>query len=446
MEVTAERMGQDGDGVARMPDGRLAFVPHLLPGERAEVVVTEEHRNFVRARTVRQLSVSPERVQPPCPVFSQCGGCAFQHWQYSAELRHKEQRVRRALTSVGLDATRVDPICGAAEEYGYRNKGQFPYAEVGGRLILGLYQRQTHQVVDLVSCAIQDRLVNAVLEAAGQAARELGLTAYRPDMHRGLLRHLLIRSSRFERGVLVLIVAAENHPRLRRYAEVLKERVPAILGVGININRSDGNRVLGDTTHLVWGRSSITEQILHLNFQLSFTSFFQINPDQAARLFTAAVDFLPSRCGEVWDLYAGVGILAALAASRSQQVRAVEINPQAVRDAQRNFAINGLSNVLMEVADVEHWIGQWRQTGRAAPEVVMVDPPRSGLRPQFLETLRALGPDRIIYVSCKPETWARDLKALVPAYRLVHAAPVDMFPRTDHVEVASLLLRSDVKE
>lgn len=435
--VLVERMGQSGDGVGRLPDGRLLFVPGVLPGESASVVVREQHRSFARGELVLLDRTSPDRVPPVCPIYGECGGCTFQHWNYAAEAQYKENRVREALRRQGLSDAVVEAIRPSPNPYGYRNKGQFPFGGYPGAVTLGLYARKSHRVVPALHCDIQDRWVNEVLSAAADAANEAGLAPYREESREGVLRHLLVRSSRLQGRLLVLVVAARMESGIDRMAARLMETIPEIVGVGVNINASSANRVLGEETRLLAGEPAILERVSGLTFQLSLTSFFQVNPEQAATLYDAALGFLPAaNLQDVWDLYSGVGTLAALAGRRAQRVRAVEVNRDAARDAAKNFSLNGLNNIVIEIGRVEDVMARFDGT---KPDAVIVDPPRAGLDPTVVEALEQFSPRQIIYVSCNPETWARDVQRLAH-YRLDRAVPVDMFPRTDHVEIASSLI------
>lgn len=441
--LVIDRMGQRGDGVGRMPDGRLAFIAGVLPGERVTVEVTEEHKNFVRGVVVDWLHRADDRVEPVCPLFGVCGGCVFQHWEYASELTYKQGRVHRALTSVGFDTGVVMSIRPSRDPYGYRNKGQFPFGGSPGHTVLGLYRQGTHDVVDARHCAIQDQWVNHVLQTAQAIVNELGLSPYDETDGSGILRHLLIRSSRLQGQSLVLIVAAHDHPQLLELAQRLSQHVPEVMGVGLNLNPSRGNRILGANTRILVGSSHILETILGATFRLSMASFFQVNPDQTAVLYEAALACLPRHMHQVWDLYSGVGTLATLAARRADIVRALEVNPDAVIDAQVNFALNRVDNVQIDQGRVEEQMVNWVQKGGAPPDAVIVDPPRAGLTDRVVAALLKLRPAWIAYISCNPETWARDLALLAPAYRLQEAVPVDMFPRTDHVEVASCLMLNE---
>lgn len=441
------RMGQAGEGVAEDAMGRVVFVQGALPGELVEAKIIEVRPNFSRARTLQVSRVASHRVTPRCPIATDCGGCVFQHWDYAAELEYKEDRVRQALIRIGHVADPiVAPIQAAPEPYGYRNKGQFPWGGSLGHAYLGLYARQSHTVVATSHCDIQDDVVNQVLDRMPAIVNRLKISPYEEKSRQGVLRHLLVRSTG-EAEALVLFIVRAWDDRLKRAAERIMAEVPGVVGVGVNVNAANTNRVLGSQTQLIQGRSSVIESILGVQFNLSFESFFQVNPRQVGRLYglvLAALDQTVGPLDMVWDLYAGVGTLAILSANRAKAVRALELNPDAVRDARVNIALNQADNVTMTVGRAEDIILEWvRRSAAVPPSAVIVDPPRAGLAREVVASLLALRSPQLIYVSCNPETLARDVSLLAEAYDLIAAHPVDMFPRTDHVETVAVLTRKE---
>ncbi len=439
--LQVQRMGQFGEGVGHDADGRVVFVSGALPGENVQARITEVRKNFSRATTQKVLRPTINRIVPRCPIFEQCGGCAFQHWDYGQELAYKEDRVRQAFIRIAhVDHPPVEPIVGADDPYGYRNKGQFPWGGQSGHTYLGLFARGTHEVIATEKCDIQDSLVNEVLAKAPPVANTLGIEPYHEGSGQGILRHLLVRISRREQKSLVLIVVHHWDDRLFDMAHQLLQDIPSLRGVGVNINADRTNRVLGNETRLLAGEDTLVDEILGKSFILSFESFFQVNPLQVGRLYSLALQHIPQGSPEVWDLYAGVGTLAILASDRAKVVKALEINQRAVEDGKRNIAMNHVQNVAIMAGRVEEVIGRWVKQGKTPPSSVIMDPPRAGLLPQVIESLRSLGASRLIYVSCNPDTLARDVALLKPLYRLEHVAPVDMFPRTDHVEAVAAMV------
>ncbi len=436
-----KRMGQAGEGIAEDVSGRVVFVSGALPGERVEAEITEVRTNFSRARTERIVDVSSTRTAPPCPIYAACGGCVFQHWEYAAELKHKEDRVRQALIRIGhVVEPPLRSIEGAHEAYGYRNKGQFPWGGIAGDAYLGLFARTSHQVVATKHCDIQDEIVNQVLQAMPGIVNQLGIPPYAENTRQGVLRHLLIRSTK-NREALVLFIVHHWDDRLKETATRIIDKVPCVVGVGANVNSDRTNRVLGPHTRLIRGTGSVVETILGKRFKLSFESFFQVNSLQVARLYGLALDALEEPLETVWDLYAGVGTLAILASDQAKTVRALELSPEAAEDAGANIALNHAQNVTMTVGRAERLIWDWVNKAAKPPSAVIMDPPRAGLDALVVESLLALGSPQLIYVSCNPETLARDVALLSAAYDLSAATPVDMFPRTDHVETVAVFTR-----
>ncbi|CAB1129243.1 RNA methyltransferase, TrmA family [Candidatus Hydrogenisulfobacillus filiaventi] len=436
-------MGKDGEGVAVAPDGRTLFVAGGLPGEQVRAVVDTEHARFLKGHAVAVLEPSPQRVPAPCPVFGRCGGCALQHWAYPAEAAYKENRVREALRRIArLADPPVRPIRAATAVYAYRNKAQFPWGWSAGRPVLGFYRRATHEVIPLATCAIQHPLINRVLAEAPPAAAALGLPVYDERRDSGLLRHLVVRASFSEpEGLATVVVRHPGDPRLAAFARALRQAVPELVGVAANINPERTNRIFGARTVILEGRDFLHERLLGATFRVGPTAFFQVNPRQTAVLYSLVLDAVARVPGvrRVWDLFAGVGTLAILTGRRLPQadILAVEIAADAVADARVNARLNGVHNVSFQARDALAVVEAERMAGHA-PDVVIVDPPRSGLAEELVAALDALAPRALVYVSCNPDTLARDV-ARLPGWRLAWAQPVDLFPRTDHVETVAIL-------
>ncbi len=440
-DVSIARMGQFGQGVAYLPDGRILFVEGALPEERVQALVTAEKSRYAVGRILEIAEPSAQRIASLCPFSEDCGGCSFQHWNYPEELRYKENWVRQALVRIGkLPNPPVHAIMAAASPLEYRNKGQFPWSEVHGLLQLGLYARGSHHLIPLDHCIIENAQINEVLKGAPPLARARNLTAYDEATGQGVLRHLLIRSSLLTSEVLVLIVAARGDAGLQGLARDLMDCCPQVKGVGVSINAERTNRILGKSCELLAGRSTIIDSILDMSFQMSFESFFQVNPLQVSTLYRLALEQVPEGTRTLWDLYSGVGTLSSLVSRKARDVYAIEVNAAASRDALDNYALNHLHNVHALVGRVEDVVDHG---GLPVPDVVLMDPPRKGVESSVVDKLLSLKPPMIIYISCNPDTLARDIARLNPRYRLQSVTPVDMFPRTDHVESVSVLTRRD---
>jgi 23S rRNA (uracil1939-C5)-methyltransferase len=435
-----ERMGRDGEGVGRLPDGRVAFVAGALPGETVQARIVEEHAHYVRADLIGVDRRSPDRRLPPCPVYGRCGGCTMQHWSYEAEAAYKAQRVRDALVRIAGVEVSVAPIRPAPQPYRYRTKAAYPWTGRPGAVGLGLYARRSHQVVVTDRCLIQDPLLDDVLQAAVQAANALKLEPYDEAGDRGLLRHLVVRASRAERRTLALVVTTRRDGRLRAWAERLMAAVPHLVGVAQSVQHRPTNRILGGPAERLAGWLHLEERVGGFRFQLAPDAFFQVNPDETEQLLEAVAEAAGPSAGDIaWDLYAGVGVLASVLARAGYRVTAVESEPAAVASGRQSAQLNALA--LTFVPQTAEAAVPFLLAEGSRPTLVTVDPPRSGLRSGVVDGLLQAQPDRLIYVSCDPETLARDVARFKDHYTVASVVPVDLFPRTDHVETVLTLER-----
>lgn len=446
LEVTA--LAAEGDGVAR--HGELAvFVPQTVPGDLIEAEVGECAARFARARLLRLLRPSPERVAPPCPVYAACGGCTWQQVAYPAQLRWKRTIVVEALRRLGHVAdpeALVAATLPAEPPWRYRHKMAVPFAprpesSPGAPLRAGFYAARSHRVVEFTSCAIQHPALDRALAATCRLAGALGVEPYDERTRRGQLRHLVARVSHAQgRSLLCLVTARSGFPEGRELARRLLGELPECVGVVQNVNGAPGNAILGRTTRTLAGADHLTETLEGLRFLVSAPSFFQVNPLQASALYRAAAAQAALRPGAVaWDLYAGVGTLSLWLARGGARVVAVEEAPEAVADGRRNAAANGF-DLDFRLGQAEQVVPALQADGRR-PDAVVLDPPRRGAAESVLVAVAGARPRRLVYVSCNPATLARDCERLAAhGYRLRAVQPVDMFPQTAHVECSALLL------
>jgi 23S rRNA (uracil1939-C5)-methyltransferase len=445
LEVTIDDLAFGGEGVGRL-DGYVVFVRGGLPGDRLRVQVTETRARYARALIESVLARSPHRVDPPCPYFGRCGGCRLQHLDYPMQLAFKEKQVRDCLERLG-DVGRFElrPILPAPEPYGYRNKMEFTVAEVAGQPVIGLHEADRYDVVlDIERCLLQSETMNTLLDETRRQARARRLPVWNGATEGGLLRFVSLREGRRTGDAMVNLVAASpDLERLRPVAEGLKGRVPATASVVLNVNAKKASVAVGTEEHVLLGRDHITESLGGLSFQVSANSFFQTNTVQAERLFALVESACEPRGDEVLvDLYSGTGAISLLLARRCRRVYGIEIAPAAVADAVRNAHANGIDNCTFLTGEVRHVLPALIDQGVKA-ETVVADPPRAGFHPKALTALAALGPARIVYVSCNPSTLARDVGDLVRrGYRLEWVQPVDMFPQTPHIEAIARLRRA----
>jgi 23S rRNA (uracil1939-C5)-methyltransferase len=422
--LSIKRLGIHGEGIGDY-EGFTVFVDGALPGEVVTASITEVRKNFARAEVVSTEKISPHRVTPPCPVFGRCGGCQLMHLDYSQQLETKRQRVVDALERIGKIFDVPVPACvPSPSPLSYRNKIQLP---VDAQHRMGLYAFNSHEIVEIEKCYIHCSLGEKVFAKIKPILKDA------PD-----LKFVLIKTGVNTNQVLVILVT-EGAPNLSATAEKIMESSPEIKGVVQNINTSNGNVVLGKSFKTLAGHCSIVDKICGLHFKVSPASFFQVNPAQAENLYKKALEFCQLKGDEtVLDAYCGVGTLSLILAPHAKQVIGVECVPDATLDAEDNAKRNQIKNTVFHCAQAENFIGTL-----STIDVAVLNPPRKGCEPAFLEKLLQLKPKRIVYVSCDPATLARDLAILQKEYTVNIVQPFDMFPQTVHVEsIAQLNLSS----
>ncbi len=439
--VTIAGYTAEGLGIARI-DGQVVFVHNAVRGETCSIRIMKTLKNIAYARVEEILDRSPARREPDCPHFPACGGCDFRHLAYSEELEAKRQRVEDALRRVGGADVAVDEIIGADWVDGYRNKCQFPVSPDGRA---GFFRARSHQVIPALDCRLQTSQANAVAAAVEGYLLDHDVPAYDEAAHRGLLRHIYVRTNREGQALVCLVVNGDRLPAEEELVRHIRAVCPETVGVVLNVNRERTNVVLGGAYRTLWGEDTITDTLCGLTFRLSVPSFYQVNRDQAGRLYEKAVEFAGLTGREtVLDLYCGAGTITLSMARQAGRAIGAEIVPEAVENAWENAQANGIANAEFFCGDAGD-IAQRLAAERLRPDVVVVDPPRKGLEETVIPVIASMGPERIVYVSCDPGTLARDVKRFSgEGYRAVRAVAVDLFPRTRHVETVVLLSKGEI--
>ncbi len=445
LDLAIDDLAFGGEGVGRV-DGYVVFVRGGIPGDRLRVRLVEARSRFGRGVVEAVDTPSPDRVEAPCPYFGRCGGCRLQHVAYPAQLAFKSKQVRDCLERIGgLGALELRPILPAPDPYGYRNKMEFTVAGRTAAPVVGLHQADRYDVVlDIERCLLQSETMNALLAALRAEVRARGLSVYDQASGEGLLRFVSLREGRRTGEAMVNVVATSpDVEALAPLAEALRARVPATASVVLNVNAKKASVAVGTEEHLLLGRDHVLESLGGLAFQVSANSFFQTNTVQAERMFGVVEEACALTGGEtVMDLYAGTGAISLLLARRCRHVYGIELAAAAVADAVRNARANGVDNCTFLAGEVRHVLPSLVRDGVQA-DVVVADPPRAGFHPKALQALAALGPARVVYVSCNPSTLARDLADLArQGYRVEWVQPVDMFPQTPHIEAVARLRRA----
>ncbi len=442
LQVSIETATIDGSGVARV-DGQVVFVPGALPGERCSVRIAHVGRSAVFAQLLSVLTPSAHRVEPDCPYFPRCGGCALRHMDYEQELALKQAHVQSCLTRIGGQTISALPITGAAQTDGYRNKIQFPVQEQDGRPVAGFFSGKTHRVIPVRHCRIQPDCADAIRGAVLAWMEQYHIRAYDEQTHTGYIRHIYIRFGAESGQILVCIVAnCAQLPKKKQLVTALLAAEPGITTIVFSPNTKKGNTVLGTEFHPLYGDGTITDTLCGLQFRLSAPAFYQVNHAQAERLYEKAVQLAGLTGNEtVLDLYCGTGTITLCLARHAKKAIGVEIVPQAIEDAKFNAAQNGMENAEFFCMDAGQ-AAKMLADRRTRPDVIVVDPPRKGVSADVIEAIGAMAPQRVVYVSCDPATLARDLKLLTAAgYTLQTVEAFDLFPRCAHVETVVLLSR-----
>ena len=442
LQVTIETATADGTGIARV-DGQVVFVPGTLPGEVCKIRIAHIGRSAVFAELLRVEQPSAHRVEPDCPYFPRCGGCALRHMDYAQELELKRAHVYNCLTRIGGQTLSSLPITGAEQIDGYRNKVQFPVQEQNGKPVAGFFAGKTHTVIPVAHCRIQPDCADAIRGAVLSWMEQYHIRAYDEQTHTGYIRHIYIRFGAESGQILVCIVAnCAQLPKKKQLVAALLAAEPGITTIVFSPNTKKGNTVLGTEFHPLYGDGTITDTLCGLQFRLSAPAFYQVNHAQAERLYEKAVQLAGLTGNEtVLDLYCGTGTITLCLARHAKKAIGVEIVPQAIEDAKFNAAQNGMENAEFFCMDAGQ-AAKMLADRRTRPDVIVVDPPRKGVSADVIEAIGAMAPQRVVYVSCDPATLARDLKLLTAAgYTLQTVEAFDLFPRCAHVETVVLLSR-----
>ena len=376
-----------------------------------------------------------------CPLAKKCGGCQLQNMTYERQLRWKQARCEILLKKFG----KVEKIIGMKNPYHYRNKVQAAFGRTkNGKIISGVYQSGSHRIVSVDSCMTEDEIADKIIVDIRNMLPSFKIWTYDEDRGTGFLRHVLVKRGFSSGEVMVVIVGASGYfPMKKKFTAELLRKHPEITTVVLNINPKDTNLVLGDKEEILFGNGYIEDTLCGCVFRISPKSFYQINPVQTEKLYGKAMELAKlDKNTTVLDAYCGIGTIGLVAAKTAGNVIGVELNPDAVKDAISNCKRNGMKNARFYCADAGDFMQELAANGEKI-DVVFMDPPRSGSSKKFIDSLAAASPETVVYISCNPETLARDLNMLThKGYKVKKICPVDMFPHTNHIECVVLLTRN----
>jgi 23S rRNA (uracil1939-C5)-methyltransferase len=474
LELKIEKYAFEGRGIARMNKGTIVpesidesknmyvvFVDGSYPGDIVNASLTKIKKSYAEARVDEIIRPSNLRIKARCKYFGICGGCKQQDLDYPTQVKFKQQQVEEIFNKMGgFKGFVIEEILPSEKVFYYRNKMEFSFAEkrwltneeiksnenLEKDFALGLHvPRIFDKVLDIDECFLQSELSNKILNFTRGFFKGKNISIYSTKTHEGLLRNLVIKQSHHSDDLMVnLVTSSENNELMNNYKERLLTEIPQISTIVNNINLKKSSVAIGDYEKILYGNGSISDSIGKYKFRISANSFFQTNTRQAEKLYQTALDFAEMKENEiVYDLYSGAGTISIFVSDHCGKVYAFETVDSAVKDAKENAKLNNINNVHFITADLyKSFLPIVKDKQLPKPDLIILDPPRSGMHKNTVDDVITLGPQKIVYVSCNPTTQVRDIKLLTDAgYKLIKIKPVDMFPHTFHIENVALLIK-----
>lgn len=441
VEILIADISNSGSGVGKY-EGITVFVPETAIGDSVRAKILKVKKNYCFGKLQEVLTPSPCRIENDCPAFQKCGGCVYRHISYEAECEIKENQVYNCIKRIGGIDLKPQKIVGGKSYTRYRNKAQYP-VDLSGNL--GFYAVHSHRVIPVCDCLLEPREFSAAVEAVSNWIKQNKISVYSEENKKGLLRHFYLRKG-FKSGevMAVMVINGDNLPFKESFIDLLKQTLGENLkSVCLNINKNDNNVVLGKENVCIYGNSYINDTLCNVNIRISPNSFYQVNRTMAEVLYGIAKTYAEPKNKTVLDLYCGAGTIGLSMADEAKEIIGVEIVPDAVEDAKRNSSAAGIENAEFICGDAYMAAKELTLRG-ITPDVVIVDPPRKGCEEELLKIIaNSFKPERLVYVSCDEATLARDTAILTNlGYTLVEYTPVDLFPRTAHVETVAKLERN----
>ena len=455
--MTVTDINNLGCGVGRI-NGVVTFVSGGCTGDELEVRLIKVTSDYNVGKIEKIIKPSPYRVDPGCSAAKRCGGCVYRYVDYGHEVELKRARVAASMKKAGLELE-VRDVLHTGELDGYRNKAQYPVGEVRfGKgdnarrtTAVGFYAEKSHEIIPCIGedgfCRLQPVIFGEIADFVRIYMDENKIPAYDELTGKGTVRHLYLRRSETEGEVMVCFVVNGENSKMDGLSKAVHNRFPEVSSIYLNINTQNTNVVLGSVWKLLYGKERFTDKLCGRTFEISPQSFWQVNRKAAEMLYSKAAELADIKPGErVLDLFCGIGTVGMSICSTDVKLYGIEIVPEAVENARRNAALNGFDSaeyICCDASDPDSFENELRRIAADGLDCVIFDPPRKGCTPELLSLVCELAPKRIVYISCNPDTLARDIALLSHSYGCESVTPVDMFPRTGHCEAVTLLTRKD---
>lgn len=443
--LTIKRLGINGEGIGFFKRN-VVFVKGAIPGEEVTARVTNVQRNFAQAEILNIRKESPYRQEAPCPVYEECGGCQLQHMTYEKQLIEKRDLVIQALEKYVkplAESAKVHPTLGMDNPWNYRNKSQFQVRKEDKRVYAGLFTEGSNKLLNINDCLVQNPITSKITVATRKILQKLNIPIYDGKTLNGLVRTIVVRTGvRTGETQVVLVTTRKEMPHEKELIERILKIDASIVSIAQNVNREKTSLIFGEETFVLHGKETIHEKLGELAFDLSARAFFQLNPSQTVHLYDEIKKAAALTGKEkIVDAYCGVGTIGLWLAKDAKEVRGMDIIVDSINDARENAKKQGFKHVKYATGTAEDLLIKWRNEG-FTPDVITVDPPRTGLTENFIKMVLRIAPKRFVYTSCNPSTLAKDLLLLTKKYDVEYIQPIDMFPQTAQIEaVVKLVLK-----
>lgn len=432
--------GMDGEGVAKIQDFTI-FIPNAMKDEKVKIRIVKVLSSYAYGKVITILEKSPYRVESDCATYQRCGGCNLRHIEYEETLNIKQNMVQNLVNKTVKEKIEVKPTIGMGNPYHYRNKAQFPVGmNQQNEVNIGVFAQRTHQIIPIKDCFIQNTISQKIAFAIQKFVMEKQIPIYNEEIKQGLLRHIVIKVGiRSHEIMCILVINGKRMPYEQELIEMLVKTYN-VKTVVKNVNTQNTNVILGQENIVIHGDGYIYDILGDYTFKISPMSFYQVNPVQAEVLYNIAIEMAHLTKEDIlFDLYCGIGTIGIFASPYVKKVYGIEIVEQAIQDAKENAKINQIQNIEFLAGDVEKVFSNLMEKKQTYPDVIIVDPPRKGLDSNTINTILAVEPRKIVYISCNPATMVRDVNLLEEKYEVKEIQLVDMFPFTSHVECVSVL-------